>query len=358
MPLEIKEEYLKALRKAYHANNLTLYLGAGVSAGNGLPSWDKLVLAMYFSAIDRDEVVKGLSPFPNYLFAIAEWHLERRNEPLDITSRKIRLLLEDENRFWGKLHKTLYTVFTTDGCPAVQLPTQELLLQKNATLKAVTNLCAEKNANGTLVRSVITYNYDNLLELGLGQHLTKPIWKASQRPKRDQLPIYHVHGYVPIQGRGSKVKELVFTEDQYYLAAQNAYSWGNLIQIEYLSNTVGLMIGLSLTDRNMRRLLDALKKTPLPPECYVILQRPRWAKAESHDLNRINLQAKKYFDEFSHSGLKTGNKEGEQINEIISGVEAADLDMEERLLKELGVRPIWYQEHAEVPQIINQIMSP
>src|SRR5438552_1069139 len=102
-----KNQHVGQLRKAFRAGNLTLYVGAGLSVGNGLPSWDKLVLAMYFSAIKRDDIVEAIRPFPNYLFAIAEWHLERRREPLDITARKIRNLYTDESLFLEKLHQTL-----------------------------------------------------------------------------------------------------------------------------------------------------------------------------------------------------------------------------------------------------------
>src|SRR5947209_14069796 len=111
MPVQEIDNLIEQVRKAYRANNLTLYLGAGVSVGNGLPSWDRLVLAMYFSAIKRDDIVEGIRPFPNYLFAIAEWHLERRREPLDITARKIRNLYKDEIVFLDKVHETLYAGF-------------------------------------------------------------------------------------------------------------------------------------------------------------------------------------------------------------------------------------------------------
>ena len=44
---------INILRQAYQDRNLTLYLGAGLSIGSGLPSWDALVLAMYFKVMDR-----------------------------------------------------------------------------------------------------------------------------------------------------------------------------------------------------------------------------------------------------------------------------------------------------------------
>jgi hypothetical protein len=352
-----KDDDIEQLRKAYRANNLTLYLGAGVSVGNGLPSWDQLVLAMYFSAIKSDDIVEAIRPFPNYLFAIAEWHLERRKEPLDITARKIRNLYKDDSVFLERVHQTLYAGFSPPGTRSIEPPKIPALLQANATLKAVADLCTKGSSKRQSVRSVISYNYDNLLELSIADARVQPIWQANQRLKRGALPVYHVHGYIPIEGSRSSPEEVVFTEEQYYLAAQNAYSWSNLVQIKHLSSSVGLMIGLSLTDRNMRRLLDALKKTPAPPENYVLLQRPQWPQPGSADLKRVEDKAKLYLAKFRKSGLKTDGKKYTQIKEIIKGVEESDFYEQQLLLEELGVHPIWYKDHKEVSNIINSITA-
>jgi hypothetical protein len=83
------------LRDAFRRGDLVLYLGAGVSVGSGLPTWDQLVLAMYYGALSRE----NLYAFPNYLFAIAEWNLGRRREPAEITARKIRSRYQDPAGF-------------------------------------------------------------------------------------------------------------------------------------------------------------------------------------------------------------------------------------------------------------------
>lgn len=111
--------HLDRLREAFQRGDISLYLGAGVSAGNGLPSWDQLVLAMYFSAISAQSM-GDWRPFPNYLFAIAEWHLERSKEPLDITARRIRKYFTSPEAFLTSLQDTLYAGFTFDGSARFQ----------------------------------------------------------------------------------------------------------------------------------------------------------------------------------------------------------------------------------------------
>jgi hypothetical protein len=57
-------EALGRLRQAYEDRNLALYLGAGVSVANGIPTWEQLVSAMYFAAIEG-QPMGPWCPYPN-----------------------------------------------------------------------------------------------------------------------------------------------------------------------------------------------------------------------------------------------------------------------------------------------------
>jgi SIR2-like domain len=348
-----RNDIIERLRTAYQRGELTLYLGAGISAGNGLPSWERLVLAMYFAATEADIPIQA---HPNYLFAIAEWHLQRRREPLDITARKIRHFY-DEAQFIEQLRHSLYAGFKFPGDRTIQRP--ENLLDANPTLASVILLCRERSGVRRPVRSVITYNYDSLVEFALGDR-AQAVWRADQI-LTDRLPIYHVHGYVPLpgmsSGEGSAATEIIFTEEQYHLASQDAYAWSNLVQLQAVSSSVGLMIGLSLTDRNMRRILDAVRRTPLRGEHYALIQHPQWPRPDQADLERIKHAAHLYYQDFAKSGIKTEDKEFGQIEALISQVEAMDFAQEEAVLGDLGVHVLWYEQHAEIPDIIDQVLA-
>ncbi|MDT4956125.1 MAG: hypothetical protein QOJ02_4263 [Acidobacteriota bacterium] len=345
-------ECIKNLRLAYQDRNLTLYLGAGVSLGNGLPSWENLVLSMYFSGLQEQAGDETEPPYPNYLFAIAEWHLEKRREPLDITARKIHNLYNKRD-FLRKLKHTLYAGFQR------QTPDRNSLLQANQTLNSIVRICAPQPPARAGVRSVISYNYDNLLELALnGGAKAQPVWRDNQKIKSRAMPIYHVHGYVPIEGSGSRAEEIVFTEEQYHLVAQNAYSWSNLVQIQSMSTSVGLMVGLSLTDRNMRRLLDAIRKIPVQSKNYILLQEPSWPEPEKSEMKEINKRAREYFRKFQDSGIKTEERRYQQIGTIIKQIEGRYLEEQASILEDMGVHAIWYKDHSEISVIIDRIIQP
>lgn len=351
---------IEKLRNAYRDNRLTLFLGAGVSMASGLPSWNALVLAMYFEVIDRDRL-GNWRPFPNYLLAIAEWQLKHMQEPLEITARKIRkYYADDQNLFRRALWENLYKALERHGEDFVP-PDLYSLLDENKTLHGIVDLCNTSDEKG--VNAIVTYNYDSLLEMALDTIDHTPIWSSSQVQPDTGIPVYHVHGYVPLPGdEGSSPDEIVFTEDQYNRIANDPYSWANLVQMHFMSSSTGLMIGLSLSDRNMRRLFDAVKSAPLKTQHYALLPRPKWKTPEDRELDKINETAMDYLHKFQRSGIKRepggkGPNWRSEIKGILSALQSKGVEQEEQVLAELGIQPIWFDDYSEIPDILARIME-
>ena len=145
------------IKNSFNDRNLSIYLGAGVSIPSVLPSWDQLVLLMYFQTLNAD---LGVNVYSNYLLAMADWLLKKKNEPLDIAIRKIRNSGWTDHQLHNILWKSLYSGFL-DG---EKIHSQEMLISGNQTLLAIVNeLCAKSKPGSKGLRSEITYNYDNLL---------------------------------------------------------------------------------------------------------------------------------------------------------------------------------------------------
>lgn len=349
-------EALTHLQVTYGSANITLYLGAGVSVGNGLPTWEQLVTSMYFGALDQAAQDRPERPFPNYLFAIAEWHLKQHRADPEITARKVRQQYRDSDAFLESLKKTLWGGFVNQETLRIDTPPTSRILTANPTLAAVTRLC---QADGTRrgVQAVITYNFDSLLEMALTQHHCEALWKAGMPIRDGKLPIYHVHGFVPIRSTGSSAAEIVFTEEQFHQAALDPLSWLNLVQIQALTSSTCVMVGMSLSDRNLRRLLEAIRKLPERRQHYAVLQRVPWPQPQPADLEQIHQNAMSYRARFENSGAKPRDSRASEIEQIIRKVHRQDWKQQTRVLRELGVEPIWYDEHSEVPGILDQILS-
>jgi hypothetical protein len=383
-----QDRALERLSAAFAERRLTLYLGAGVSVGNGLPTWERLVLAMYFSVMSQQRL-GSWRPFANYLYAIAEWQLGQTSEPLEITARKLRNLYgsdgdgrNDREAFLRDLWETLWAGFVdVEGRPSDEVHPQAIR-EGNPTLDAVARLIEAGSASRG-VRGVITYNYDNLVELVLEGVRHQSIYQVGPL-EDDAFPIAHVHGFVPLSGEGSLPDDIVFTEDQYHMAARDPYSWANLVQIQAMSSTVGLMVGLSLSDRNIRRLLDAIAQAPLDSESFILLQRPPRDPPELEELSGIHEKAVAYLDRFRRSGIKGGDEDriettgthvgvksaqptpmsssgvkgpmyAMQIAGILEEIRKVDEDQQTKVLGQLGVHPIWYDSHDEIPEILSRI---
>jgi|GEM_PF-917679 len=351
---------LNELQRAFQQRNLTLYLGAGVSVGNGLPNWSQLVLAMYFSAVRGDWKVRW-KPYPNYLYAIAEWQLSRGHEPLEITARKVQQYYgSDDEGFLKDLRETLYAGFNPQlGAGEPVLPSKSQLRLANSTLDGVADLCASSTSKRG-IHAVVTYNYDNLLERATEGDSCRfvPVWGAGQKVAANERPIVHVHGYIPDTGSGSKLGDIVFTEQQYHAAAHSPYSWSNLSQIQCLSSSVGLMVGLSLSDRNMRRLLDAVRVTPLHKPQFAIIKKPSWEKPDNAQLDAIDQKAQGYISRFRKSGAKTkGEKAASEMIEIFEELNRHEESNYTQMLNDMGITPIWYTNHKDVRGILSQIVE-
>ncbi|MCB9499121.1 MAG: SIR2 family protein [Erysipelotrichaceae bacterium] len=112
--------------------------------------------------------------------------------------------------------------------------------------------------------SVITYNYDTNLEYLLRKRNLRycTVFDANSFCTTDAtVNIYHVHGLLPFD----KYKEekftnsIIFNESEYFYLYNNPYSWNISKQMHDFTFNTCIFIGISMTDPNMKRLLELSK---------------------------------------------------------------------------------------------------
>jgi hypothetical protein len=131
-----------------------------------------------------------------------------------------------------------------------------------------------------------------------------------------------VHGYLPRAESIPEDTELVFSEDAYHGQFIDPFSWSNLIQLNKLTQNTCLFVGVSLTDPNMRRLLDvAWRKNP--------------AKVLSHYIVKRLPKA----------------SDGDELDEVSRLLEEQDANA-------LGLNVVWIEDYSELPGFLRELASP
>ena len=356
---------VKRLRAAFRRNELTLYTGAGVSVASGLPTWGGLLRVVFINSLHSVRHSGDIAAFQ----AVAETWLSNSTAPLDVAARELRGSFATPDEFLKWVRFALYPWLDTKPNG---LPKQTFVdaLRKNRTLSAVAKLSTRTKYGRRGLLRVINYNFDNLLELRLGKFPHTPVW-SPKRARPTVLPVYHVHGYLPARspwtpypkGTASSAEQIVLTEDQYHREASVPYGWSNLIQLESISDSVGLAVGLSMTDPNLRRLLDIGAQSSATPEIYSLLPKPPAHPVTDAQMTAILDHTAALVERNAHMfgrayvPFTPPNDFAERCQKTWDRIDRLAVSRQVKLMSELGVQPVWC-EHEEIPDLFDSISRP
>lgn len=196
------------------------------------------------------------------------------------------------------------------------------------------DLCRPQRERKSL-HSIITFNFDDVIEQNLEKNKVKykSISKEGERYLPSELPIYHVHGFLPRKGDLTDF-HIVSSEDAYHSQFIDPFSWSNLVQLNHLNQNLCLFIGLSMTDPNLRRLLDVcMRKNPdkVLKNHYVFKKRYREKEVQRHI---AELGIKDEGSEYAQTFIRMAEK------------------FEEQDANNLGLNVIWVQDFQEIPYLL------
>lgn len=289
---------LKSAQKAFVSGPNTFFLGAGVSCSEGLPGWENLLMAVLSDATKtkvKKEEFEAL--------------FKANGSSSIIMGRYIRRLFDDDKQqFASAIHNCLYKDRTLGSI-------------KSGTIKKICDLV--KN-NRNRVKSIITYNYDDLIEQQMANIgvATSSVFDTHEPDGR--FPVYHVHGI--LDHEGIKSSDIVLSEDDYHEQYRRSFMWSNVEQLHALQNNNCFFIGLSMTDPNLRRLLDI-------------------TRSEANDKNQRDSHCFAFLMKNDVAKDVKGDKEG-------------FLNEQKYILENLGVRVIWYNDHNELPNLLDKLQKP
>ena len=214
-----------------HTHNLhiDLIMGAGINCDYGAKDWKSLVNALNLEFVNGDK--EAISEIKHYV-----------GQELFVNCKFLNTAGFDINK---SLNNELY-----------EFEEAKSFNDPDSTLYHCVNFI-EKHPH----ISVITYNYDTNLEYLLKKRTIKYVTIYDDNSYVDQgvlVDIYHVHGLLPYEKNNEHkyTDSLIFNESEYFYLYNNPYAWNIYKQLHDFKFNACILIGISLTDPNMKRLLE------------------------------------------------------------------------------------------------------
>lgn len=201
-----KNKNIELLKEKLHNGELSIVLGTGVSIPFGALSWNKLLDYMY-EAIESGKFDNANNAFSK----IGNDNLSK--------VQYIKLELLKNKQYLKTLYNGLYNSYNNN------------YPYNNTSLYALANLI-----NGRKIRKIITYNYDNYLEIILkNRKIEYLLMVSNENYYKNFLPIYHVNGYLPYEVKEKEMIDgadtIVLSEDDYFKLYNNSNHWQVAIQL-------------------------------------------------------------------------------------------------------------------------------
>lgn len=316
---KVRKERINELKKIYSRDELVLFLGAGVSKEAGIGDWNDLMSDLLILMIMKELDEKNINITSEEKEFIIEKMKETNNKSPLLQSALIKSALGDS--FEENLAQLLYKNINSYN-------------ENSHLLNSISKLCLARKS-GAGIKAIVTYNFDDLLEDNFNKHGVQyhSLYSELDYTTSDKLGIYHVHGFLPRNpNKYEQLSEglLVFSEDRYHSLYNDPYSWANITQLNFLRENTTLMIGLSLTDPNLRRLLSISNRKNKIRKHYAIMRKKDF---------KISM-------------------EGTNINkDILKSFNNINNELHETAFEQLGINIIWVESHDEIPDIIDSIRN-
>ena len=326
-----RSDIIKELKQCYKKEKLALVLGAGVSMTFGLPSWEVLLQKLMVTTLQKD---KSASSILSKLFA------KIFNPSPLIAGRYLQKYFETNNQsFEEAVRKILYQ--------EIERKSKSLLMDE------IVRYCIAPGKSPNL-NSIITYNFDDIVEQSILKSSLdlpfKPIFGKGLDVDAGELPIYHVHGYLPEKEKLSDANQITFGENIYHKQYTDIYSWNNIVQINKFREANCLFIGTSLTDPNTRRLLDIANQQRTSTKGFHFIFRLKYKEEDVKKALEILLtQNKELMSEKSNANL--------QLDETVLTLVKTIESFEENDLKSFGIKTIWIDKYSEIPELMKEVRT-
>jgi len=245
-----RDDTLKSIETIARADPLVIFVGAGVPASVGVPTWWQLLEQLLTKAAKADDLLDTRPAREDYVSA-----LMRTYDPWFLGSL-VRQTFPNTETLSHAIREELYrrrkNLFTAD--------------LSTSFVRAVWQLILTRRVMGRQTL-VLTTNYDDVLETTFerDQAFTRAILgeqtlRVESRTRvfdgddpDDLVPIYHLHGFVPRDETKQEDYEIVMSAHDY--GRDWSASWSSKVLEKYW-NCQWLFVGMSFTDSHVNFYLN------------------------------------------------------------------------------------------------------
>jgi hypothetical protein len=267
-------EQAKRLGAAIRQQRVAALVGSGISCQVGLPRWNELVrrLILAWKRWDRSNATHLSAE--NY---VRLFHDTFGNDLAIVSYLQLVAAEADGPEFGELLYSALYS---TTG--------EQLILEPSHIHRHLIALFQH------VPRRIWTTNYDDLLEeaAALNGQLARSLHPTNRQANGDFL-VTHLHGYLP-QARSAGTidparAKVVLAEDDYHALTMDIAGWTNREYYRLFDDHQVLILGMSLDDPNLRRVLATLPPDDAEtPNHFALLRAPT-----PSDLSLTRIQEKR-----------------------------------------------------------------
>ncbi|MCU1260829.1 MAG: hypothetical protein JWO80_3714 [Bryobacterales bacterium] len=250
-----REAAVRELHRLYRDGRLRVLVGNGISIGSGFPSWDDLNQTLLNGLVESDARRNNvwaslLSPeLPSLSGEL--YSVLGRDGAADFVK------MANRRSFRSSLAKALFRIPDVQSLPLTPAHFQLAAMSDGA--------------------AIATTNFDPLLELAIaklrGLRLDVMPARSQCVPGVYSWIVEHLHGWIDPNGKTGG--RLVLTEADYFDLGRNGNEPANRRLVSLFTAPGGaLVVGMSMADINIRRLLYLLSKRPLTSKSaiYVVLK--------------------------------------------------------------------------------------
>jgi hypothetical protein len=326
-----RADLISDIKRIFKKEKLVLVLGAGVSMTYGLPSWDTLLQKLMVTTLQKE---KNASSILSKLFS------KIFNPSPLIAGRYLQKYFENNSQSFEEAVRTILYEEIKRGTPS-------------PLMNEIVRFCIAPGKSPNL-NSIITYNFDDILEQSIKKMSVdlpyRSIFGLGMDVDTGELPIYHVHGYLPANEKLTTANQITFGENIYHKQYVDIYSWNNIVQINKFRESNCLFIGTSLTDPNTRRLLDISNQQRIATKGSHFIFKLKYKKEDVKKALEILLtQNQELLNEKSKANLELD----ETVTALVKTIES----FEENDLNSFGIKTIWVTTYSEIPEILREIRT-